>query len=346
MATQVLRYVDPNSTAGGDGTTGALTGANRAYVSLNAAAAAEQKDLVAADQFIRFICSSDDAGATHVEDTTAVTIDGSTTDATRYFQIESASSHGGKWNDNIYRLNVQDGRALLISDNNVNLVGLQVSHHTLTAINDVVRIATVSAGATYLFDSCIFRMSGGDGTYVSYGVYVVDADATLNMINSLVYRPSANTSTANTAVYINLGNANVYSCTIIGGCRTFRLGTGTAVAKNCYVKVVTASYAYSATITLITCASSDTTGSAGLQNIAWDTSNFTNVSAGSEDFHLPVGSALIDVGTDTTGDGAPLNFTDDIDGVARAGTWDIGADEHISSTIITGPFPLFHPVVA
>jgi hypothetical protein len=40
----------------------------------------------------------------HLADTTAVTITGWTTDATRYIQIEAASSHGGKWNDNIYRL--------------------------------------------------------------------------------------------------------------------------------------------------------------------------------------------------------------------------------------------------
>jgi hypothetical protein len=101
---------------------------------------------------------------------------------------------------------------------------------------------------------------------------------------------------------------------------------------------------------MTTCASSDATGSAGLQNIAANTTNFTNVTAGSEDFHLPAGSALIDVGTDTSGDAAPLNFTDDIDGVTRTGTWDIGADEYVvGRVVLTSPVDtstgLGYPVV-
>jgi hypothetical protein len=81
---------------------------------------------------------------------------------------------------------------------------------------------------------------------------------------------------------------------------------------------------------MTTCASSDTTGSTGLQNIAYDTTNFTNVTAGSEDLHIPTGSALKDVGTDTSGDAAPMNFTTDIDGETRSGTWDVGADELVT----------------
>jgi hypothetical protein len=57
------------------------------------------------------------------------------------------------------------------------------------------------------------------------------------------------------------------------------------------------------------------------------TLTFTNVTAGSEDFHL------ISTDTDAIDNGADLSgtFTTDIDGTTRSGTWDIGADEYVSS---------------
>jgi hypothetical protein len=105
--------------------------------------------------------------------------------------------------------------------------------------------------------------------------------------------------------------------------------------KNCYARA-DPGYAYSGTITKTTCASADTTGSAGLQNIAVNTTNFTNVTAGAENFDLPLGSALIDVGTDTSGDAAPLNFTTDIVARTRGATWDIGAFEYVAGGFTEG----------
>ena len=52
-----------------------------------------------------------------------------------------------------------------------------------------------------------------------------------------------------------------------------------------------------------------------------------NVSAGSDDFHLvSTDTVAIDNGTDL---GSPYDV--DIDGVARTGSWDIGADEYVSA---------------
>lgn len=56
------------------------------------------------------------------------------------------------------------------------------------------------------------------------------------------------------------------------------------------------------------------------------TDNYTNVTGGSEDLHLKAGADCIDVGQDLSG-----TFTDDIDGVTRDGTWDVGADEYVAS---------------
>jgi len=69
---------------------------------------------------------------------------------------------------------------------------------------------------------------------------------------------------------------------------------------------------------MTTCGSSDSTGTSGLQNIPVSTATFVNVTAGSENWHLAgTGSGLYNVGTNTSGDSAPMNFTTDIDGETR-----------------------------
>lgn len=76
--------------------------------------------------------------------------------------------------------------------------------------------------------------------------------------------------------------------------------------------------------TLVNCASSDLTGSAGKQSIGWNTTNFTNVTGGSVDMRLPSGSALEGAGSASPPATAPLN---DFDEVAYAATRSIGCFE-------------------
>jgi hypothetical protein len=64
--------------------------------------------------------------------------------------------------------------------------------------------------------------------------------------------------------------------------------------------------------------------------VPFSTAQFTNVTGGSENFRLVSGSYLIDTGTDTSGEGAPLNFTDDIVGTTRS-DWDVGAFEYVAA---------------
>lgn len=80
MATTVVRYVNTDSTPGGDGTTNNTTGATRAYASRSEWEAAEQKDLVTADEVheVRVNGSANDGNTT---------ISGWTTDATRFVRM-------------------------------------------------------------------------------------------------------------------------------------------------------------------------------------------------------------------------------------------------------------------
>lgn len=84
---EVLRYVNisPTNTPGGDGTTNAVTGANRAYATLSEWEAAEQTDLVADGDTHRVLCSNTGGGNS---DTAQCIIDGWTTGASNGITVE------------------------------------------------------------------------------------------------------------------------------------------------------------------------------------------------------------------------------------------------------------------
>ena len=109
--------------------------------------------------------------------------------------------------------------------------------------------------------------------------------------------------------------------------------------KNCYLHSTGANvYGFgfdSATFT--TCKHSTSqalTGSTG--SVAYSTAQFTNVSAGTEDFNLVGGSALLDAGTDLSAD-ANYAFSTDYTGATRSGTWDIGPAELLNVIAMVAP---------
>ena len=337
MAT-ITRYVDPNAAAGGDGTTNGLSGATCAYASMAIWEAAQQQNLTdGGGDIAECICDSNGGAA----DTTAVTIDGWTTSSTSYIWIHTPTSsrHDGTYLSTKYRLEVNDATVLAISDDYVRIEGLQIEQHGQTAVRSVVYISGQTASSNDVRISSSIIKQGGGTSFRSIGVHIVSSNAVVSLWNSVIFNPAnlGTSDTQNSAIRIaSSSSVNIYSCTVFGGYRVLRADSGTVVVKNTYVGVIGGLTAYFGSATLTTCASSDATGSSGLQNIAINTSNFTNVTAGSENYHLPSGSALIDVGTDTSGDSAPLNFTDDIDGQTRSGSWDIGADEYVAGGGIEG----------
>lgn len=127
------------------------------------------------------------------------------------------------------------------------------------------------------------------------------------------------------------GNANYYAgCSGIncGGYGIDISGWRYATLLDCYCGGNSSggiSQDANAVVTLINTATSDTSGSSGLQNVALSTANFTNVTSGSYDFHLVSGSTLIDAGSDFTS-----YYTTDIEGTAYV-TTDIGPYAYISS---------------
>jgi hypothetical protein len=284
-----------------------------------------QKDLVTADEVSVAECYN-------FTDTTGVIIQGWTTDPTRYIRVYAPAGqrHNGTAGTG-YRIIPSSARAIQIREGHVRLEGIE-----FRASGDYTGVYADSSdslpASPYILvkDCLIYNCGSVAGTY--HGIYAGRCGASgypMFVINTIIYGCKGDGIRADSGYAAAI--IDVLNCTVNNnGGYGVRKNSNSAVVqvKNCYAGAnATADYSSSdSTWTAFTTnASSDTTGTSGLQNIAHSTSSgayFTNVTAGSEDYHIGGSSALKDVGTDLS-----ATFTTDIDGATRSGTWDIGADE-------------------
>lgn len=264
-------------------------------------------------------------------DTTSFTLENHSTNATNTFKItvDQANRHTGKYSSSKPRIEASpSGEAVIkINEGYVILDGLQVYHNGSTpgTSASAVRTTFANASATVIYSNCIFR--GGRYTLRT------DQAADVSMWNTIIFGGTSAGYVSSTGT----PSFSFYSSTIIGGSTAGVTNTsGTMTCRNSYV--YSSGTAYSGAITRDYCAASDTTAYPHtLDNKALNTTNFTNITTGSEDFHLPLGSGLRDLGIDTSG---YTGISNDIDGETRTGSWDIGADEYVAVSLdiaITSP---------
>ena len=336
MATTVHVYVDPDAAGSANGNDW-----TNAYTSLNAAETARDADIVSADQVMVFHCRSSSGTA----DTTAVSFAGWTTDDTRYIEVicdddetYGHNRHSGKWDTSKYRLEVTDAIAISTTTPYIRFTGLQIKTVSPTAAN---RHGISYLGASDTNDvritKCIIQ-GHGDATYAQAGILSGSSQlAVFSIWNSVIYNISTNAGSTCIQVYsAAVGSSRISNCTLSGGAWGLRVRSGTVYAKNvAALGSATADFLESAgTLYCVNCASEDLTaddqdgdGTSG-NNQTEQTFSFVNTAAG--DYHLQAtDTGAIDLGADLTSD--TLAFTDDIDGVTRSGTWDIGADEYVAS---------------
>jgi hypothetical protein len=288
------------------------------YTSLSSAEALEQGDLPTLDRQLDIECYS-------MGDTAAVTIAGWTTDATRYLRIytPTAERHDGKWNTSKYRLtpSASFGRALTIQEEYVRVEGLQMQNTNNTDGTGGVFVSVGNPSDVRITES-IIRNSGRAST--SQG-NINAQTGTFTLRNCIIYGAVG----ASGVTLGNFGTASftIENCTITNNA-TYGINrlSNTVNVTNTYCGG-NGTDAYNGTMTRTTCAHSSATVFAGsTASVAHSTANFVNVTAGSQDYHLVLGSALIGAGTDLS-----ATFTTDIDGQTRSGTWDIGADEYVAT---------------
>jgi len=320
MATEVIKIVDPDN---GSGTN---------YTSLSAWEAGEQGDLTGArDEIAVAKCRCTGGTA----DTSRVTIDGWTTDSTRYIQIwtDPAESyrHNGTWQTgNKYRLSFTAAfdyySALNILDNYVKVIGLQIEHSGGEGGSAI----EINA-ANPLISHCVLRKEG-TRTYSSYGIeQKTNAASTSKYYNNIIY--NFTTAGIRHAAFYD-SDLVCYNNTIVDsviGISKSDVETIVTYIKNNLIKCTNAfdgtftdSDTYNDYNSISENTADATIGSHGRYN-----QTFTFV--GATDFHLGASDGgAMNYGTDLSADGQ-CAFSDDIDGQTRSGTWDIGADECVVS---------------
>ncbi len=292
------------------------------YSSLTAAEAGEDDngDLVSRDVQLDIACFAfDDASAN-------CNFSGWTTDATRYVRVycPPGEGHSGVWNTSKYRKRSTTGfgAVITISEEFVRIDGIQC-YQPSGSYTALVRVDISTNTSDIRIDRCLLNARGATLSLAALHM----STGNLRVLNSAVYGSSSDgieivSSVAGSVVALD----NVTS--VGNGTYGVANGSGNAACtlRNCYSGGnSTEAYLTSSTMTFTTCMHSSATsftGSTG--SIAYDTSNFTNVTSGSEDLSLPSGSDLIDAGTDLSG-----TFTDSIGGVTRpsGAAFDVGAFE-------------------
>lgn len=316
MATEVTCIVDPDSGAGAH------------YSSLAAAVAGEtgaspqvvaNKDLTTGDEQLTVKCRCTGGTADG-----AVTVNGFTTDATRFIKIWTDPSesyrHAGAYpSGNKYRIEGSGVHLLDASTNYTKVYGI------------AARFA--NNGTNY---KGVFQLSGN---YITIGYCVVTTTGThadeyygfrVDGSNAIIYNSIATgfvSSVYDTAGFMANTACTFYNCTAFGNRSGFdTIYTSASVAKNCISANNTYDFYYADTVDY--CASDDGTGT-NVVTIATHTDVFTDPANGDFSLKNYTGTGkVIGVGTDDPGSGL---YSDDILGNARSSVWDIGAFEYVAS---------------
>jgi hypothetical protein len=331
-----LYYVNTDSTAGGDGTTNATSGANRAYATLAAAVSARWTGTPGS--IIEIECSAPSG----VADTAAVTIADVTSTSTNRLRIYAATGHEARansWDTSRYRLSGSAGFAamLSISDEFVRIEGLQIENSR--ALADQPRCVSINATASSDVRITGCRLWNSGNTTSPSGADVLDLGNNVafkvTIANTIFVGGErgfrsyfADDSGAVLILYNNLAIGQTATC--------FRIGGATAGLGNTYLKNNIAqgagitNYEFvegTGSITSATNISEDATSpQTGLRSLA-----VTFENEGSGDYRIASGdTAAKDAGTDLSGD-AQYAFSTDINGTTRSGTWDIGPHEYVAA---------------
>ncbi len=274
-------------------------------------------------------------GAWTNPDTATLTIDGWTTDATRYVRIYTtpAARHNGIWG-NGYRLQTTARNTIMSS--HVKLEGLAIS----TGTNNVDTLAVIGSGTTDVEIGYCLVINGNTSTNWRNAFYTYDLGAgnSVRLYNSIFIVNSPGASSTAIEAYLN---GTIYASNVTGVNKTTGSGYvfkansgGDIVAYNCLGQKGTNGAVFglaAGTMFCSYCASTDDTADnfGGTGNRISQVFSFIN--AASDNYHLDPS----DGGARDHGGNADPNFTfvDDIDGSTRTGVWDIGADEMLNCAV-------------
>lgn len=265
-------------------------------------------DLVTAQQIQTSECYDDDGDLSD-----NLTIAGSTTNATYYMNVTSpvGERHDGTEGSGFALTDGGSGWIITVDDDNIIIDWLEIKN---IGFNDYAIGSTTDSNLT-VRNNIIH-----DG----FNLYLISYSATTGAVhNNIFYDDNGSASRC-----ISLFNAS--SSTLAYNNTAYNCGTGiytnsSPMIKNNIAVGNSTDFTF-ATSTHDYNVSEDATATGTNSLTTGSDSDFVSVSGGSEDFHLASGAVEIDEGVDLGS-----TYEIDIDGVARSGTWDIGADEFVSA---------------
>lgn len=327
-------YVDGASSEGGDCTTTATSGANRACVDINDALDTYgTKDLDTANKCLEIrlrgttalprptIDSGSYAYTTSVDDRIIITND-------------TGYKHTGVWSTSLPRVsNADTNSALIINDiNHVTLDGILVEN-TDTGGSDSRGIRVVDIGASGTVNICnsIIRKPAANSGSAWNTAIDIDSGATtgrtIRVVNNLIFGPWLS------SVFdfsLTTGDKMViYNNTIVGATAeaVYLEGSGSPTLPFCNNIMEGAGSDFAdVSISVTSCGNNITADTSG-PDAAYHSITPTYEDAGSGDYRLASGdTGAIDEGDDLSADADAIN-TDAL-GTARGATWDIGFFEY------------------
>ena len=267
---------------------------------------------------------------------------GWTTDATRYIHLKSADGeeHSGIINTGVQFTRNADlsfNSQIQVREDYVRIEGIEFHPYGYASTKYSLYIydQTATTNQIRVFN-CIF-FGNDSSTACNHGVMTNSSNTNLVFYNNIMYR-WPNTSWIEALYPSACASAYIYNNTFYKCWRGVQSGGSQCLVINnvsmgCYNADFSGTVAGSSDYN---CSSDTSAPDNGNSLVSKTASNqFTNVSAGSEDFHVKDNAAdIYNAGQDLTSD-PNFAFNTDIDYQTRptgAGTWDIGADEIASDT--------------
>lgn len=326
MAATVTKVVDPDNGGGTD------------YISLDAwedaLGGTTTGHLPNDDQIAQAQCRS----SSGTDDTAAVSINGWTTDATRYIEVTGEDGVGDFPSDGIYdntkyvlHNNDSDVSFCIIDEDYVRFRKIQVLvTETVANSRRGFSIANQTDGANLiLIDSCIIK-GAVSGTGAGIGVRIAGTYTNITIYNTLIYDFYISADTAFRGISNTNSNAtNIYNCTIYNCTQGINEVAGTVTAKNCAVGNCDDDFVGAVTMDYIV--SDDDHGGDCANYHAFPTNGAGDWSL---DFTTPGSNfTLLATAANLIDDGVADLFTEDDDIIDTArpqgAAWDIGAFELI-----------------
>jgi len=302
--------------------TGPATGAGatigRWYNSIANWETGRQGNLVARKAIERGLCYYDGT-----PDTTAVTIDGWTTDATHYIEITVPLSerHRGKWDDGKYKVISAEPRTLYVRANHVKIKGLQVENTGDMTNGAVIGMEYSGVGVFEASDN-ILKAVNGAGTSNDNAIDFTSANGQIMLKNNVIYKYGRafywyyGSNIVSGAIY----NNTIVDCSVTGIHITGSAANNNIFLKNNIVQGSVTNYSLSNMEGTANNLSMDATS----PDVAYRNQTVNFISTSTKDFHLAFNDVSAkNAGADLTAEGVMT----DIDGDIRAGAWDIGADD-------------------